>query len=94
MSSKARGNLALPDIAAHRRLCDLDRRQLPPQAHPYPVRGVTLLAPRLAVNLQNLVDRAVLQLLYTEANAAEWIFPQEKSTLFDLCKGISIEEPL
>jgi hypothetical protein len=30
---------------------------------------------------------AVLQLLYTEASALEWLFPREKATLRDTGKG-------
>jgi hypothetical protein len=37
---------------------------------------------------------AVLQLLYTEATAAEWLFPQEKATLHGLKRAASIGEPL
>jgi hypothetical protein len=37
---------------------------------------------------------AILQLLYTEAIAAEWLFPQEKATLHDLKTATSIGEPL
>jgi hypothetical protein len=37
---------------------------------------------------------AVLQLLYTEANTVEWLFPQEKATLHDSGKGTPIGEPL
>jgi hypothetical protein len=37
---------------------------------------------------------AVLQLLYTEANTVEWLFPQEKATLHDLGKGTPIGQPL
>jgi len=35
---------------------------------------------------------AVLQLLYTEATAAERLFPQEKTTLHDLKRATSIGE--
>jgi hypothetical protein len=37
---------------------------------------------------------AVLQLLYTEATAAEWLFSQEKATLHGLKRATSIGEPL
>jgi hypothetical protein len=37
---------------------------------------------------------AVLQLLYTEATAAEWLFPQEKATLHGLKRATSIGELL
>jgi hypothetical protein len=37
---------------------------------------------------------AVLQLLYTEATASEWLFPQEKATLHGLKRATSIGEQL
>jgi hypothetical protein len=37
---------------------------------------------------------AVLQLLYTETAAVEWLFPQEKATLHSLTRAIPIGEPL
>src|SRR5665213_1365942 len=56
MPNKARGDLALSDIAAHRRLRDFDQRHLSAQTHPDPMRRVALLARRLAISFQNLVD--------------------------------------
>jgi hypothetical protein len=41
-----------------------------------------------------LLAIAVLQLLYTEAAAAEWLFPQEKATLHGLKRATSIGELL
>ena len=56
MSGKPHGDLALVDIAAHRRLGDRVRRVLLAQTRPDPMRCMTLLARRLAVGLQDLVD--------------------------------------
>jgi hypothetical protein len=41
-----------------------------------------------------LAPIAVLQLLYAEAVAAEWLFSQEKAALHDLKMATSIGEPL
>jgi hypothetical protein len=38
--------------------------------------------------------RVVPQLLYIEATAAEWLFPQEKATLLDAREGTYFVEPL
>src|SRR5665213_3278605 len=56
MPGKAHGHLALSDIAAHRRLCDIDQRQLSAQAQPDPMGSVALLARSLAVSFKNLVN--------------------------------------
>src|SRR6202790_2082772 len=57
MSGKAHGHLALSYIGTYRRLRNIDQRQLPAQAHPDPMGSVTLLARRLAVGFQDLVDK-------------------------------------
>ncbi len=56
MPGKAHGDLALSDIGAHRRLCDIDQRQLPAQTHPNPMGRVALLARCPAISFQDLVD--------------------------------------
>jgi hypothetical protein len=38
--------------------------------------------------------RAVLQLLYTETSAVEWLFSQENATLHELDQCTLIGEPL
>jgi hypothetical protein len=56
--------------------------------------SISLLIINAAANFgaQRTGSIAVLQLLYTEATAAERLFPQEKDTLHDLKRATSIGE--
>jgi hypothetical protein len=49
--------------------------------------AVVIPGPPLGIEATDFSATAVLQLLYTETTAFEWLFPREKATLRDTGKG-------
>jgi hypothetical protein len=70
MPSKAHGYLALSDIGAHRRLRDIDQRQLPAQTQPDPMGSVALLARSLAISFKNLVNESKSKFRFVQERRA------------------------